>query len=306
MIDKCAIVLCTYNADINFFRQQIDSIFNQSHKNWVLHIFDDSENNSVVLDVINELKNIYKKKIIYKTGAKKGFAKNFIFGLLSLKKYDYYFFSDQDDIWFKDKLLISVQELKKNTKNNPGLFFCSQILIDEQNKILSKSKTNYSLSFLSAIIQNICSGNTICINHAFFVNLKKINFRNVILHDWALYLLAYGFSVKVIFYKFPLIYYRQHQDALIGGSTKLSDRFKRFNIGLNGNLKKYLMKQNDFCIDNIWAFKKKQKDIIYIFRKILNSSFFLKKLYYLFSTKIKRQSFLGQLALYILITFNFL
>lgn len=306
MNDKCAIVMCTYNANIAFFRQQIDSIINQSHKNWELHIFDDSENNSVVLDVINELKINYQKKIIYKIGAKKGFAKNFIVGLLSLKQYDYYLFSDQDDIWFKDKLLTSLQELKKYTKNNPGLFFCSQILIDEKNKILSKSKTNYSLSFLSAIIQNICSGNTLCINNAFFVMLKKINFKNAILHDWALYLLAYGFSAKIIFHKFPLIYYRQHQDSLIGGSTKLSKRFKRFIMGLNGELKEGLMKQNVFCLDNIWVFRKKHKNLIYIFKKILNSSFFLKKIYLLFNSKIKRQSLIGQLALYIFITLNFL
>ena len=41
LIEKIAIVLATYNPNLEYFKKQIESIKNQSYQNWICHIVDD-------------------------------------------------------------------------------------------------------------------------------------------------------------------------------------------------------------------------------------------------------------------------
>ena len=41
LTEKIAIVLATYNPNLEYFKKQIQSIKNQSYQNWICHIVDD-------------------------------------------------------------------------------------------------------------------------------------------------------------------------------------------------------------------------------------------------------------------------
>ena len=164
---KIAIILAFYNGN-EFISEQIFSIFNQSHKNFVLFIIDDCSTQKFSLENYN-LSSSDKAKIKYsKRNQNLGYTLNFLNALNSIdNSYDYYAFSDQDDIWHKDKLKNAINSLQHYSSKIPSLYGCRTELIGENKNIkLGKSKLHKRKpSFKNAIIQNIFGGNTMVFNN---------------------------------------------------------------------------------------------------------------------------------------------
>ncbi|KLV91750.1 hypothetical protein SK41_02122 [Klebsiella aerogenes] len=45
--DKIAVLLCTYNGE-KYLKEQIDSIINQTYKNWVIYVSDDGSTDGTI------------------------------------------------------------------------------------------------------------------------------------------------------------------------------------------------------------------------------------------------------------------
>jgi len=94
------IILPNYNKGI-FLEEAINSVINQTYKNWQLYIIDDgSSDNS--MQIINKFLNSKKVKII-KLHKNKGpaFCRNYIIRISNSK---YISFIDSDDSWINNKL----------------------------------------------------------------------------------------------------------------------------------------------------------------------------------------------------------
>ena len=101
-----SIILCAYEPDANFFTDQIESIINQSYKEWTLYVFDDSKSSKckTLFDFFMKKFNL-KDKLFYLKGPQSGFSKNFLTSLKNKKvENDLYVFADQDDVWLEHKL----------------------------------------------------------------------------------------------------------------------------------------------------------------------------------------------------------
>ena len=107
---KVNIILPNYNSS-EFFEETINSILNQTFKNWKLIIVDDGSD----LDqkrILQKYTKHNKIKIFFlKKNKGAGFCRN-----LALKhsKGDYIAFIDSDDIWHKNKLLDQISFMLKN------------------------------------------------------------------------------------------------------------------------------------------------------------------------------------------------
>jgi glycosyltransferase involved in cell wall biosynthesis len=101
--DVC-ILLCTYNGE-KYLDQQIESIMQQDFTNWVICASDDGSVDSTK-SILEKYQNLIgKDKFHIFDGPKRGYPHNFKFAATALKQpYDYYAFSDQDDIWLPHKL----------------------------------------------------------------------------------------------------------------------------------------------------------------------------------------------------------
>lgn len=62
MNDNVAILLCTYNGE-KYLKEQLDSLLNQTYKNFVCYVHDDCSNDNT-LSILNEYKKIMKSKLI--------------------------------------------------------------------------------------------------------------------------------------------------------------------------------------------------------------------------------------------------
>lgn len=99
-----AVLMSTYNGE-KYLIEQIDSILNQSYENIHLFIRDDGSTDDT-RSILNQFMDNPKVTVIM--GTKNLGYKNSFLSLLktivnTYDEYQYFSFSDQDDIWMKEK-----------------------------------------------------------------------------------------------------------------------------------------------------------------------------------------------------------
>ncbi len=182
--EKIDIILPNYNSS-QFIAETINSVLNQSYKNWKLIIVDDFSNKKTV----NILKKITTNKRIKVFWQKKnrgaGFCRNY-----ALKKSNSPFvaFIDSDDIWKKNKLENQINFMKKNnfsfTYTNYETFgkkkkkINNPLKLDYSNFIRNTSIATSTMMIRREKIKNIKFTNSkVCEDYFFKCNLlKKIKF----------------------------------------------------------------------------------------------------------------------------------
>ena len=141
---ECLILMATYNGE-KFIREQIQSIIEQSYKNWTLLIRDDGSTDKTV-EIINRMRSKDNRiTLIQNTTNEHGAYKNFWYLLhytKTLKKFDYYFFADQDDIWNKDKLKRMICFDESFSSNTPRLVYSDMQIIDADGNLILESLNN--------------------------------------------------------------------------------------------------------------------------------------------------------------------
>lgn len=221
-----AIVLPTYNGE-KYVGQQIKSILSQTFQSWHLYIRDDGSHDNTV-NIIETFQQRYSDKITVITDQKRNLrvAAN-VFEILKYTKEKYIMFADQDDVWFRKKVEIQLMEIKKLEKryHNKPLLVCSDAVVTDQNlNILYKSffKCAYYNSeccnFSNLIQRNIIQGASTIVNRRLIDELDlamKDGNTKLILHDYWLSLVASSMGKIKIIDK-PLMYYRQHNNNLVG------------------------------------------------------------------------------------------
>ncbi|MBT0741718.1 glycosyltransferase, partial [Campylobacter lari] len=114
MNNTVAVLLATYNGE-KYLKEQIESILNQTYKDIRIYIGDDCSKDSTI-DIIRAYKNLYPDKIVYyQNNVNIGFIKNFE-KLLQICSENYIAFSDQDDIWDRNKIFLQYTVLKEKEK----------------------------------------------------------------------------------------------------------------------------------------------------------------------------------------------
>ena len=292
---KIAVVLGFYNGN-EFIDAQIKSILDQSFKNIDIFIFDDNSNKNIEFRQIKLKK--YKSKIkITKRKKNIGYAKNFLLGLKEVgNDYDFYAFSDQDDIWEKDKIIRGVNALDLlNTKNsNTPKLYCSRTSYynSECKKEIGASKIHSRKpTFANSLLQNIAGGNTIIMNNiARNLVIKTVQGKEYISHDWWCYQIVSGAGGEIIFDKNKTVKYRQHNKNLIGKNNGFNDIKTRILDFVSGKVKKW----SDVNFKNLSNFRyvltKDNNEILENFGKARGSKNIFKKLNYYFKSGVFRQS----------------
>ncbi len=230
------ILLAVYNGE-KFLKEQIDSILNQSYKDFILTIYDDGSTDKTALIVRSYIKQSNKIRFIRGT-KNSGSAKKSFFRLLSLSKEDYVAFCDHDDVWHKDKLKICVEKMKKIEEEKgkiPILIHTDLFLVDDRLNVIEKSmfkSQNFRFKekpFNRLLVQNNITGCTVLINKSLIKLCLEVP-DGAIMHDWWIGLVAAAFG-KICFLKDKTVYYRQHENNCVGakkakGFRYILDRFK--------------------------------------------------------------------------------
>lgn len=138
---RVAILLATYNSGKRL-RFQLDSLFLQTYKDWILYVHDDGSLDDT-LDILAEYANRYKGQLRVMEDEIKGRgAKNSFFWLLDNVVADYYMFCDHDDIWLPNKIKLSLNallDIEKEKGNLPICIFSDLALVDGDYNVYNAS-----------------------------------------------------------------------------------------------------------------------------------------------------------------------
>lgn len=301
MID---ILLSTYNGD-EHISEQINSLINQSYKNWRLIIRDDGSSDKTV-NTIKEYIKKYPQKIVFIEDDNKhlGSYKSY-FKLLGYSNNNYIMFCDQDDTWFGNKIEVTIKkmmELQSIYKNIPILIHSNLKVVNVGLKTINESfwkyqKLNPNLKRLNnLLIQNNVTGCTVMINRKLKDLLETVP-SNAIMHDWWFALIASAFGV-IDYIDEPLILYRQHGTNDTGAKkykiTYFVSRVFKFNESIK-SINKIINQGKEFysIYGNMLA--KEQKDIIYNFITLFEVGR-LKRIYRIFKYRFFKYGFLRNLG----------
>ncbi|MBL18561.1 MAG: glycosyl transferase family 2 [Flavobacteriaceae bacterium] len=235
------IFMATFNGS-EYIEEQLNSIIQQSYKNWSLVISDDNSSDNTIKIIKKFIKANPKQKISFINGPQKGYCNNFLSMVCNKKfKADYYAFSDQDDVWLSNKIEVAINHLNSFQENKKPLMYCGRTYyVSENLKMIGMSPLfKKRPSFKNAIVQNIAGGNTMVFNNTLKSILEKIGITNVVSHDWWVYLIVTGIEGSVFFDHNSYILYRQHRESLIGGGNSLKNKIKRFFNLLSGSQQKW-------------------------------------------------------------------
>ena len=109
MEDQVDILLATYNGE-KYIKDQIDSILNQSFKNFKLIISDDCSKDNTV-NILKEYEKKDKRIELYVQQQNLGVVKNIEF-MLNKVQSPFFMLADQDDYWMPEKVEKSLETLK--------------------------------------------------------------------------------------------------------------------------------------------------------------------------------------------------
>ena len=215
------ILMASYNGE-KYIAEQIGSILGQTFTDWRLVIRDDgsSDNTPAIIEGY-AAKYPGKIEIVHDDAVCKSATKNF-FELLKHAEADYVMFCDQDDVWLKYKVQITLDYMKDTERDNPGkpvcIFTGLQVVDAELRSMdclmsLQKVKEKF-YTFRELLAVNYAAGCTQMINRKVYENIGGFE-EGITLHDWwtMLYASAFGVVVRV---PMALILYRQHENNAIG------------------------------------------------------------------------------------------
>lgn len=220
MEDSVDILLTTYNTKIEYLKKQIDSILNQTYKNFTLIISDDCSPNEEVREILKEYEQKDKRIKLYFQEKNLGCTKSFEF-LLKQSTAEYIAFSDHDDIWYSNKIEESLKAIKEE---NVSLVYCDANQIDENDNILNESYLRYKnmpivkgKDFILPYSRHIAIGCSQMITKE--VKDKMLPFtENTFAHDWHSAYIASNINGIYCIDK-PLFGYRIHENNIFGGRS---------------------------------------------------------------------------------------
>lgn len=238
------ILMATYNGE-KYVSQQIESILNQTYKEWTLYIRDDGSQDGT-LSILYKYQNMYPTQIIIIRDDKKGLGAKMNFAeLMKYTTSEYCMFSDQDDIWLEDKIEKSMNKMNymehKFGKNIPLLVHTNLKVVDKELNIINDSfwiyqnlnPENNKINYL--LVQNNITGCTMLMNK----ELIKLSLEipdKCIMHDWWIGLIA-STKGEIGYIKDSTILYRQHGNNEVGAHKYSSKAYFKQKIDNIDNIK---------------------------------------------------------------------
>lgn len=226
-LPRTLVLLASYNG-AQFIEQQLASIAAQRGTGIDILVSDDGSTDTT-LTLIERFEQSWSAGTVsVVSGPRGGFAANFRHLILSAgPDYDYFAFSDQDDVWHPDKLERATARLAG--VDEPAIYCSRTRLIDAKGTPIGHSPLfSRPPSFRNAIVQSLAGGNTMVLNaRAFALLAESARRTSFLMHDWWAYMLVTGAGGLVHYDPVPSVDYRQHGHNVIGVGLGLPGRLVR-------------------------------------------------------------------------------
>lgn len=232
-----AVLLAAYNG-AQWIEEQILSILQQVDISVTLHISIDPSTDGtegICLQFARRYPNII---VLPRTPTSGGAAQNF-FRLVrdvNIEEYDFVAFSDQDDIWYPDKLTRATQALQNEAaegySSNVQAFWPTG-----QKCLIDKAQAQVQWDFLFEAAGPGCTyvfTRRLACALQNSISSQWLDLQSVTFHDWYAYAFARSHGYRWFIDAKSSLDYRQHAQNLLGankGIRKLAQRYQRIHDG---------------------------------------------------------------------------
>ena len=258
-----SILLCTYNGEA-YLPAQLDSILAQETTQDFRIIASDDGSTDHTPEILRDYAARYPGRILVRIQSPAtGSAWKHFLRLLADRAYgdaDYVMLSDQDDVWYPQKIEESfraMQALEKETGGETGsslndtaeifgaslvdaiplLVHCDSEVVGPALEPIAPSYVAYQKmtparkAFRQLLVQNNVVGGSILMNRALAEKIRAVP-AHCVMHDQWLALIAAAFG-EIRFLPRALYAYRQHGDNVLGAErgSRLGEVLGRFGIG---------------------------------------------------------------------------
>ena len=213
---RAAVLLSSYNGAA-YIREQLDSILNQTYPNLHLYIRDDASTDETPA-ILAAYAAAHDNITLIPTGRNLGYPACF-YALTDLAlTEDYFFFSDQDDVWFPDKVERAVARLQKESPDKILAYFGGYNICDRDLNLIRRSPEVHTDFCLRTTMFEVCG-----LEFTMAVNRRALDFlrenKPVTANargTWMCMLFsAFG---KIICDNTPCASYRRHGSAVTSAS----------------------------------------------------------------------------------------
>lgn len=226
-----AVLMSTYNGE-KYLIEQINSILDQSYENIHLFIRDDGSSDNT-LKILKSYLNNSKITIIF--GQENIGYKNSFFALIkeaisNEKKFDYYAFSDQDDVWSTEKISSAISSLEQYKNNSYRIYYTGLTFVDEQLNFLKiKDESKTRTSFGAEIVRHSISGATTVFSYDLgklaVTNMEQLKISGG--HDAFLFRLNAAIQGEFICDESNYIMFRRHNANTSSATSGLVHKLKK-------------------------------------------------------------------------------
>ena len=294
------VLMSTYNGE-KFLDKQIESILGQEKVNIDILIRDDGSTDGTPTILKKYEKKYDNIKIIL--GDNIGYEKSFLYLVKeSSIDYDYYAFSDQDDVWLPNKLSRAITFF--DNTNICQMYWSNAMLVDED---LIKIKPFYASNYFptyeksTKILNSGALGCTIVFNKELKIKMSDWSSEYIYPHDFLVTTIAL-FMGKIYFDQNTNILYRQHMMAITGNKIGIKSKIKRlhqsFKTRKNNSYSTLAMNM----LNNYWKdIKEYDLDTLKLFSNYRDSTI---QKYKLLISDVHKETLIKTIALKIMIIFN--
>lgn len=228
--------MSTYNGAL-YIREQINSILSQ--KNLDIHVLvrDDGSKDETCSILSEYVKSTGQVTLMVNNniGCIASFCALAKEASENYPEYDYYAFSDQDDVWLDDKLYRGVKALEMHDSKYKLYASAYQMVDAELNNIPTQMMPAY-YTFGEAMVMQPVPGCTMVFNLDMLNLFVMAHPSQMSMHDSWIYKVCLGVGGVFIYDPKPSILYRQHGNNVVGGSHTAIQRWKRrWNNWISGN-----------------------------------------------------------------------
>lgn len=236
-LPKVAVLLAAYNG-IRWIEEQVTSILAQSGVEVTVYISVDPSTDGTEAWCATLATNLPNVILLPSAGRFGGASRNF-FRLIrdvDVGNFEFFALSDQDDVWYADKLLRAVSQLGQQRadaySSNVTAFW-----LDGKTRLLDKAQPQVAWDYL---FEAAGPGCTYVLTRRLFESIKLSVVSNwdalqgVSLHDWFFYAYARSHGYRWFIDPIPSMDYRQHDSNQVGANTGLRSLVARYKTINNG------------------------------------------------------------------------
>ena len=209
------VLMAVYNGE-KYVKQQLESIYNQTYGGRITVCVRDDGSADGTSEKILGVKRPKGRALVLRKGKNLGPAGSFLRLIQTAGEADWYFYSDQDDVWAPDKVEQAVKQMRR-AGETPILYGCNYSLCDENLTPVKRCgiESKPQLTPLKMLFYNKIPGCCMGMNRALMDRLKEMKLTSVMMHD-SMTLCYALYAGGVVYDKEPKVFHRIHADNVVG------------------------------------------------------------------------------------------